>query len=118
MTRAVIKRPARAHGLWIAYIAHRISGLALALFLPLHFYVLSLAMTDKDALDGFLTLTDMPLVKAAEWGLVFCLALHLFGGLRLMALEWLPWSPRHKSYAAGAVALSFFTATLFLLQAL
>ena len=113
-----MKKPPRAHGLWIAYIAHRVSGLGLALFLPLHFYVLSLAMTDKQALDGFLTLTEMPLVKAAEWALVFCLALHLFGGLRLLALEWLPWSPHHKSYAAIAAAISFFTATLFLLQAI
>ena len=48
----------RAHPLWLAYILHRVSGLALALFLPLHFWVLAMAMTDPSRLDGFLALTE------------------------------------------------------------
>ncbi|WP_425040971.1 succinate dehydrogenase, cytochrome b556 subunit [Primorskyibacter sp. S187A] len=107
----------RAHPLWLAYILHRVSGLLLALFLPLHFWVLALAMTDPARLDGFLTLTEAGVVKLAEFGLVFLLAVHMFGGLRLMALEWLPWSGAQKSLAAAAAALSFLVATLFLMQA-
>ena len=64
-------RPHRSHPLWLAYLLHRLSGLALALFLPVHLWVLSLALTDPDRLDRFLTLTDDPLVKFAEGGLVF-----------------------------------------------
>ena len=71
----------------VCVFAHRLSGIGLALFLPLHFYMLALALTDPVRLDGFLRFTDMPLVKLAEFGLVFLLAGHLFGGLRLMALE-------------------------------
>ena len=116
-----MSRPAnissRAHPLWMAYIIHRLSGLALALFLPLHFWVLSLALTDPDRLDGFLSFTQSGIVKSAEIGLVFLLAVHLFGGLRLMALEWLPWTPSQKTQAAGAVALSLFVAGLFLMRA-
>jgi fumarate reductase subunit D len=41
----------------------------------------------------------------------------MFGGVRLMALEFLPWSPRQKTYAAMAVALAFFVSTGFFLQA-
>jgi len=103
--------------LWVAYIVHRLSGLALALFLPLHFWVLALAMTDPARLDGFLALTEAGLVKLAEFGLVFLLAVHMFGGLRLMALEFLPWRAPHKTLVAGAAAVSFFIATVFLLQA-
>lgn len=110
-------RPHRQHALWLAFILHRLSGVALALFLPLHFYVLSLALSNPKALDGFLSLGTQWWMKAAEMALVFCLAVHLFGGLRLMALEFLPWSPRQKTYAAGAVAMSFFIACLFLFQA-
>lgn len=94
----------RGHPLWIAFLVHRLSGLALALFLPAHFLVLGLAMTDPVALDGVLRWTDNPWVKTAEAGLVLLLGLHLFGGLRLMALEFLPWSPRQKTWAAAAVA--------------
>jgi fumarate reductase subunit D len=89
----------------------------LALFLPLHFWVLAMAMTDPLSLDGFLHLTEVGLVKIAEFGLVFLLAVHMFGGLRLMAMEWLPWSPSQKSLAAGATAVSFLVATLLFLQA-
>lgn len=107
----------RAHPLWLAYILHRLSGLGLALFLPVHFWVLSLAVTDPERLDGFLTLTQAGIVKLAEFGLVFLLAVHMFGGLRLMAMEWLPWSGPQKSLAAGATAVSFLIAGLFLLRA-
>ncbi|MEO0670269.1 MAG: succinate dehydrogenase [Pseudomonadota bacterium] len=108
----------RAHPLWLAYILHRLSGLGLALFLPLHFWVLALAMTDAARLDGFLHLTEAGILKLAEFGLVFLLAVHMFGGLRLMALEWLPWSAPQKTLAAGAAAASFMIAALFFLKAI
>ena len=107
----------RAHPLWFAYALHRASGLALALFLPVHFHTLALAVSDPAALASFLAFSDLPFVKLAEFGLVFLLAVHFFGGLRLMALEWLPWSPRHKTLAAAAAAGAFLVATLFLLSA-
>ena len=108
----------RAHPLWLAYILHRLSGLGLALFLPLHFWVLSLAMTDPERFDGFLRMTDAGIVKLAEFGLVFLLAIHIFGGLRLMALEWFPWRASQKTLAAGATAISFLVAILFLMKAI
>lgn len=110
-------RPHRSHPLWIAYLLHRLSGLALALFLPAHFYMLALALNQPDELDRFLLFADNPLVKIAEFGLVFLLAVHVFGGLRLLALEFLPWSPRQKTMAASAVAGAFMVAGTFLLQA-
>ncbi len=110
-------RPHRSHPLWYAFLLHRLSGLLLALYLPVHFYVLSLALTGPEALDGVLGWAEQPLVKAAEFALIFLLAVHLFGGLRLMALEFLPWSPRQKAYAAAAAALALFVSGTFLLNA-
>lgn len=108
----------RAHPLWLAYILHRLSGLLLALFLPLHFWILAMALTDPTRFDGFITITEFSVVKLAEFGLVFLLAVHMFGGLRLMAMEWLPWTPPQKTLAAGATAASFLIATLFFMQAI
>ena len=110
-------RPHRQQPLYLAFLLHRFSGVALALFLPFHFWVLSYALTSPDKLDGFLSWAELPLVKFAEFGLVFLLAIHIFGGLRLMALEFLPWSPRQKTLVALSVGLSLFLSGLFFLQA-
>ena len=97
----------RTHPAFWAFCVHRLSGLALALFLPVHFWALGHALQGAAYLEGFLRWTDSPLVKFAEWGLVLLLAAHLTGGLRLLALEFLPWRDWQKSLAAvaGGVAL-------------
>ncbi|MDD9910534.1 MAG: succinate dehydrogenase, cytochrome b556 subunit [Ahrensia sp.] len=107
----------RRHGLWLSFALHRLSGLGLAFFLPLHFLMLSQALGGAEALDTALRWTDNPLFKLAEWGLVFLLSVHLFGGLRLIALEWLPWTPGQRSLAAAAVAAAFALSTGFVLTA-
>ena len=110
-------KPHRQQPLYLAFLLHRFSGVALALFLPFHFWVLSYALTSPDKLNGFLSWAEQPLVKFAEFGLIFLLAVHIFGGLRLMALEFLPWSPRQKTLAALSVGVSLFISGLFFLQA-
>jgi fumarate reductase subunit D len=109
-------RPDRHHTLWFAFLLHRVSGLGLAIFLPFHFLVLGLALEDTETMDGLLRWSDLTLVFVAEFGLVFLLAVHLFGGMRLLALEFLPWSNRQKSLAAFVLAGSFLTACLFLIN--
>lgn len=92
-------------------LAHRLSGIGLALFLPLHFWVLARALQ----LDAFLAWTEQPLVKFAEWGLVTLLALHLAGGLRVLALEFLPWRNWAKGLAAAAAGFAFAAGLAFAL---
>lgn len=81
----------RAHRAYWAFIGHRLSGLALAVFLPLHFLTLGLALRGAATLDGFLVYSEIGAVKLAEWGLVVLLAVHLFFGTRLLVLELHPW---------------------------
>ena len=95
---------------WVAMV-HRVSGIALALFLPWHFWVLGRALE----LDAFLKWSEQPLVKAAEWGLVVLLAAHLGGGLRVLALEFLPWTGWQKTLAAIAAAVTFAVGLAFAL---
>jgi|TARA_B100000959_G_C14856329_1_gene572319 fumarate reductase subunit D len=111
-------KPHRNQPLWYAYILHRFSGVLLAVFLPFHFYVLGLALSNTERLDSLLNWTEQPLVKFAEFGLVFLLAAHLFGGLRLLVLEFLPWRPIQKTLAATAAGVAFFLALAFLLRAI
>ena len=107
----------RNHATYWAFALHRFSGLALALFLPVHFYVLALAIEGEAALDGFLAWTEQPLVKLAEAGLIVLLAAHLTGGVRLLALEFLPWRDWQKTLVAVSGGLSFGAGLLFLVNA-
>ncbi|MEM6888318.1 MAG: succinate dehydrogenase, cytochrome b556 subunit [Pseudomonadota bacterium] len=109
-------RVSRAHQLWFAYVLHRLSGVTLAVFLPVHFWVLSYALTAPEKLNAFLSFAEQPVVKIMEFGLVFLLAVHAFGGLRLMAMEWLPWSAPQKTWAAAAVCGAFGVSGAFFLQ--
>ena len=78
--------------------------------------MLGLAIDDGARLDAFLHWSEMPLVKIAEFGLVFLLAVHLFGGLRLLAIEFLPWRDGQKNLAAVACGAAFCIAGGFLLN--
>lgn len=106
----------RREPLWKAAMVHRISGLLLACFLPLHFLALALALDGEQRLDGFLRWTDQPLFKIAEAVLVGLLAVHLLGGIRLLAIENLPWRPGQKQMAMGAIAVATLVAAAFLVR--
>jgi fumarate reductase subunit D len=97
-------RAIRGHASSHAALAHRLSGLALALFLPVHFWALGTALRGDAALEATLAWTASPLVKFAEWGLVVMLALHLALGMRVLALEFLPWHRCQRTLAAVAIA--------------
>jgi fumarate reductase subunit D len=105
----------RNHPAWWAFLVHRLSGVALALFLPAHFFVMGLALRGETALDGFLRWSEQPWVVAAEWVLIMLLAAHLAGGLRLLALELLPWRNWQKTLAALAAAFALAAGLAFAL---
>ncbi|XKE44392.1 succinate dehydrogenase, cytochrome b556 subunit [Halomonas organivorans] len=109
---------ARSHASYMAFVLHRVSGLLLAVFLPLHFLALSQALHGEAALDSFLSWADNPLVKIAEVGLVLMLSLHLSCGLRIMALETLGWTSWQKNMVAIAFGSSLVIGTFFLLRVL
>ena len=106
---------ARSHPAWWAFLVHRLSGVALSLFLPVHFWAMGQALQGEAKLDQFLRWTDQPLVKFAEVGLVLLLSAHLAGGLRLLALEFLPWRNWQKSLLACAAGVTFAAGLMFAL---
>jgi fumarate reductase subunit D len=108
-------RGARSHTAWWAFLVHRVSGVALALFLPAHFLVMGLALEGEARLGEFLRWSEQPLVVAGEWVLVMLLAAHLAGGLRLLALELLPWRRWQMTLAALGGAFAVASGLVFLL---
>jgi succinate dehydrogenase cytochrome b556 subunit len=97
-------------------LVHRLSGIALALFLPLHFWALGQALEGEAKLESFLRWTDQPLVKASEWAIVLLLAVHLTGGVRILMIEFLPWRDWQKTLAAAVTAVALAIGLLFALS--
>ncbi len=104
----------RGNVLWLAALVHRLSGLALAAFLPLHFLTLGLAIEGEAKLESFLRWSDHPLVKLSEAVLVLLLAIHMLGGLRLLVVENFAWLDGQKRLALLAAAASAAVAFAFL----
>ena len=107
---------ARNHPAYWAFVVHRVSGLLLTLFLPLHFWALGQALRGEVRLDGFLRWTEQPLVKFVETVLVLLLAAHMAGGVRLLMLEFLAWRGWQKSLLAAAAGVSIAAGLAFLLS--
>ena len=107
---------ARSHPAWWAFLVHRVSGIALALFLPVHFWALAQALEGEAKLESFLRWSDQPMVKAVEIGLVVLLAAHMTGGVRLLMLEFLAWRDWQKTLLAFAAGTTFLLALAFSLS--
>jgi fumarate reductase subunit D len=101
---------------FMAAMLHRISGLALTIFLPLHFLALGTALRGADALDTFFKATNTPLVKFLELLIVLALALHMALGLRVLAIEFRPVRERTRLAVSVCVAAGLAVGLLFLLN--
>jgi fumarate reductase subunit D len=105
----------RNHPAYWAFVVHRVSGVLLVFFLPVHFFALGQALQGEAQFDSYLRWTEYPLVKAAEFGIVFLLAAHMSGGTRLLMLEFLAWRDWQQSLLAIAagITVAFGLAFLF-----
>lgn len=116
MSISGITRASRAHPGFVAALIHRLSGLALAIFLPLHFLSLGLAL-EQDAFSGFVAWTNQPLVKISESLMVTALAVHFAGGLRLLAVEFFGLTRAQGLWIALVFAFALGIGVLFLMRA-
>jgi fumarate reductase subunit D len=105
----------RRHAGYAAFVIHRLSGVLLALFLPLHFLALGLALEGARALDEFLVFAELPWVKVSEWGLVVLLSVHLTFGLRVLVLEFLPWRGVRKGWIGWGAGVAVAAGLLFII---
>jgi fumarate reductase subunit D len=77
---------------------------------------LSSALSGADFLDKFLKVTQTPLIKIAEGGIVVALALHMALGLRILAIEFLPVRERTRVTISICLAAGFAVGLAFLLN--
>ncbi len=101
---------------FLAAMLHRLSGIALAIFLPLHFLALATALNGAGALDSFLALTREPLVMLGEIGIVVALAIHLTLGLRVLAVEFFDFREKSLLPLSLCLAAVFAVGVVFILN--
>src|SRR5690606_24290059 len=109
---------ARKHASWLAFGVHRLSGILLTVFLPFHFWTLGLALESEAALDGALAWYEAPVFKAGEWLLVFLLAVHAMGGVRMLLIEFKPWRGLRLGWASAGLGTAAAVSVVFLIASL
>ena len=107
----------RRHSSYAAFAAHRVSGLCLAVFLPAHLFVLAQLVANPSAVDRFLSWTETPLAKALETVLIALAAIHLAGGIRIVAYEFLSMDDKQNLWISASAGFSLFCAILFFANA-
>lgn len=80
----------------LAWLLHRVTGVALAVYLIPHFISINAARGGPAALDAELAGFATPLFAVAEWLLIGAVAFHAFNGLRIIAVDFFDLSRRQK----------------------
>ena len=78
-----------------AWMAHRLSGLALVGYLVVHIWGLK-ALTDREAFNELIAGYHAPIFKVGEFLLLVAVAYHAMNGLRIVLIDFLGWSPNQK----------------------
>jgi succinate dehydrogenase / fumarate reductase, cytochrome b subunit len=89
-----------------AWIAHRLTGVALVGYVVLHVWGLR-SLTDRDAFNELIVGYHAPIFKLGEFLLLGAVAYHALNGLRIVLIDFLGWSPRQGKlfWTLSAVAV-------------
>ncbi len=82
-------------GQW-SWLLHRVTGVALAVYLLPHFITINNARGGAAALDEALGWYTGPMIAAAEWLIVMAAVFHAFNGLRIIAVDFFDLSHRRR----------------------
>jgi succinate dehydrogenase / fumarate reductase, cytochrome b subunit len=82
-------------GMW-SWVAHRISGVLIFLFLFAHILDTSLVRVSPDAYNDVIGLYKNPVVGLGETGLVAAVIFHALNGLRIIAVDFWSKGPKYQ----------------------
>ncbi|HEX04151.1 MAG TPA: succinate dehydrogenase, cytochrome b556 subunit, partial [Bacteroidetes bacterium] len=79
----------------IAWLLHRLTGLALVLYVSLHVWVISSLQLGEGTFSATMAYVASPLFRFLEVGLLFCVIYHALNGLRLIAIDFFGATEKH-----------------------
>lgn len=88
-----------------AWMAHRLTGVALVAYIILHVWGLR-SLTDPASFNELIASYHAPIFKIGEFLLLAAVAYHALNGLRIVLIDFLGWSPHQKRvfWTLGIVA--------------
>ncbi len=98
----------------IAFVLHRITGIALTIYLFLHIYTLSAVREGAVAFNHSLDKWDNLVGHIFEYLLLLAVAFHLFNGLRVTFVDFLRFTRQQKRLLAWAIVLTVIVAVISL----
>ena len=111
-TKSDYGRPYLGHeGQW-SWMAHRITGVAVILFLFVHIVDTALVGWGPEAYDKVVKAYHNPIVHLLELGLVISLLYHSLNGLKITAIDFFPKLARHIRPISIATTLLFVAAAI------
>lgn len=93
-------------GMW-SWVAHRISGVLIFLFLFAHVLDTALVRVSPDAYNTVMGTYKNPVVGLGETGLVAAVIFHALNGLRVIAVDFWSKGPRLQRQMFWAVLVGF-----------
>jgi succinate dehydrogenase / fumarate reductase cytochrome b subunit len=93
-------------GMW-SWVAHRISGVLIFLFLFAHVLDTALVRVSPEAYNTVMETYKNPVVGLGEAGLVAAVLFHALNGLRIVAVDFWAKGPRYQRQMFWAVVIGF-----------
>ncbi|GAB3433831.1 succinate dehydrogenase, cytochrome b556 subunit [Phycicoccus ginsengisoli] len=93
-------------GMW-SWVAHRISGVLLFLFLFAHVLDTALVRVSPSAYNEIMSAYKNPVVGIAEAGLVAAVIFHALNGLRIIAVDFWSKGPKYQRQMFWGVVVGF-----------
>src|ERR1051325_3579700 len=105
----------RQVGGW-AFALNRVTAIGLTLYLFLHLTVLSLLAQGPNGYDGFLALTENPIIKFGEWAVVAAVFLHGLNGIRIILTSFGVGVTRQRQLFYGFMIVAVLIILIFALR--
>jgi succinate dehydrogenase / fumarate reductase cytochrome b subunit len=94
-------------GMW-SWVAHRITGIAVFLFLFVHVLDTALVRVSPDSYDRVIATYKTPLVNLMEVGLVGAVLYHALNGLRIVLVDFWGKGPKYQRQMLWVVMAVWF----------
>jgi len=94
----------------VAWVLHRVSGLAIVLYLVIHIYSIS-ALSNPEKFDAEMQFYAHPLFRLGEIGLLAACVFHALNGLRVLLVDFGNGARYHKQLFYAVLVLSVIVIT-------